>query len=235
MEVHDKENGDLPSAQNRNRSVPCTCSWNRCRSRCLSCRTGQSRRGRGMTGEKLGFRLITWCTSANNRNILSWIIRLGTSAHETEPSSCSWKTKCKFLLNIFESFTAALQPSAHVSSALSAGGLFMVFKRRPALTPHLALPFGHVINSRSPQLKETLLPGLLAIFFEVQHRLQIRHDYGSSAEVLLRREWKNERGHWEEPPGGKKFYTYAAYHTCISNSLSLSFMSLRAFLSFFQR
>lgn len=71
MEVHDKENSDLPSVQNRNRLVPCICSYSLCHSRCLSCRTGQSRRGRGMTGEKLRFRLITWCMSVNNRNILS--------------------------------------------------------------------------------------------------------------------------------------------------------------------
>lgn len=53
------------------------------------------------------------------------------------------------------------------------------------ITGRLGLPFGHVINSRGPQLEEPLLPGLLAIFFEVHHPLEIRHDDGSPAEVLL--------------------------------------------------
>lgn len=53
------------------------------------------------------------------------------------------------------------------------------------VTGRLGLPFGHIINSRSPQLKEPLFPGLLAVFFEVQHCFEIRHNDGSPAEVLL--------------------------------------------------
>lgn len=55
------------------------------------------------------------------------------------------------------------------------------------LTPDLGLPFGHVVNSRGPQLEEPLLPGLLSVLFKMQHPLEIRHDDGSPAEVLLQR------------------------------------------------
>lgn len=72
--------------------------------------------------------------------------------------------------------------------------MFTVYKLCPVVTPDLGLPFGHVINSRGPQLEESLFPGLLAVFFEVQHRLEIRHDDGSAAEVLLQRGGGDERG-----------------------------------------
>lgn len=53
------------------------------------------------------------------------------------------------------------------------------------VTGRLGLPFGHIINSRGPQLEQPLFPRLLAIFFEVEHPLEIRHDDGSPTEVLL--------------------------------------------------
>lgn len=62
-----------------------------------------------------------------------------------------------------------------------------------SLTPDLGLSFGHVINSRGPQLEETLLPVLLAVFFEVQHPLQVRNDDGRPAKVLLQRQRRHER------------------------------------------
>lgn len=75
-------------------------------------------------------------------------------------------------------------------------------KRFPSWTPDLSFPFGHVINSRGPQLEEPLLPGLLAVFFEVHDGLEIRHDDGGAAEVLLQRKRRGEggmkEGHWEE-------------------------------------
>lgn len=67
-----------------------------------------------------------------------------------------------------------------------------------ALTPDLALPFGHVVNSRRPQLEESLFPGLLAVFLEVQHGLQVRHDDGGPTEVFL------QKGQEIKYFGGKK-------------------------------
>lgn len=55
----------------------------------------------------------------------------------------------------------------------------------PLLTSDLCLPFGYIVNPGGSQLEETLLPRLLAVFFEVQHPLQIGHDDGRSTEVLL--------------------------------------------------
>lgn len=49
----------------------------------------------------------------------------------------------------------------------------------------LGLPFGDVIKAGGPQLEETLLPGLLPVLPEVQHRLQVGDDDGRPAEVLL--------------------------------------------------
>lgn len=118
----------------------------------------------------------------------------------------------------------------------------------PLLNPDLGLPFGHVINSRGSQLEEPLLPRLLAVLFEVQHRLQIRHDDGSPAEVLLQRGRRDERSDQEEFPleklseklrtssvGGDFVCVHWSLFTCINISLSLSFMSLRAVLLFFHK
>lgn len=41
------------------------------------------------------------------------------------------------------------------------------------VTGRLCLPLGHVVNSRGPQLEQPLPPGLLAVLFEVQHRLEV--------------------------------------------------------------
>lgn len=58
---------------------------------------------------------------------------------------------------------------------------------KPAVLTDLGLSLGYVVNSRRPQLEETLLPGLFPIFPEVEHCLQVRNDDGRPAEVLLRR------------------------------------------------
>lgn len=80
-------------------------------------------------------------------------------------------------------------------------------KRCPLLTPDLGLPFGHVINSRSPQLKEPLFPGLLAVFFEVQHCFEIRHNDGSPAEVLLQAQ-KGWKGLLRGAPTEKTYFSH---------------------------
>lgn len=57
---------------------------------------------------------------------------------------------------------------------------------------YLGFSFGNVINSWGSELKESLLPRLFSVFFEVQNAFQVRHDDWRSTEVLLHNQKHSE-------------------------------------------